>query len=359
MWCFFPGFIAGALAALFLFSPAPAFEIYPEWWGGLKDLSAIEKSPRVSRKSSFFVRSGEQEYFLLRSDGGVSVSGSVTDGLAAFSGNGLFYARYQKVGNDVEFFNTKGDRFWKIDSMEYPYLSFGGRVILLMNGDHSGIRMVDYNGNLANMRISGRTCTAIAFSDAADYSAVGFLDGSYYFLDPKGRMIHYGMTPKGTMVKGLAVGRDGSHGAVHYGSTGKDRLRVVNIASDDYDEVDLAHAHAVKTSLHVNGDGFCTVIDNDRILQVSPSGSVKMDIAVPAKREGHSSISHYGGLYAVSYTMKTGPSRLLLFRDDGVMLVTKDFPAESFLDATLRDGLLFLRGSDNVFCYSFHGTRAR
>ncbi len=358
MWYFFPGFIAGALAALFLFSPAPAVEIYPEWWGGLKNLSAIEKSRDGDPKASFFVRAGEQDYFLLKGDGGVSVSGSVTDGSAAFSGNGLFYARYQKVGNDVEFFNAKGDRFWKIDSMEYPYLSYGGRVVLLMNGDHSGIRMVDYNGNLANIRISGRTCTAIAFSDAADYSAVGFLDGSYYFLSPKGKMINYGMTPKGTMVKGLAVNRNGSHGAVHYGNTGKDWVRVVNIASDDYDEVDLAHAHPVKTSIHVNGDGYCTVIDTDRILYISPSGSVKLNIPVPAKREGHSSISYYNGLYAVSYTMQTGPSRLLLFRDDGVMLFTKDFPGESFLDASLREGLLFLRGSDSVFCYSLHGTQA-
>ncbi len=355
MWYCLPGLIAGALAALLLFSPSPAVEIYPEWWGGIRNLAALEKFPDKRSKASFFVRASEQDYFLLRGNGEISVSGSVTDGLAAFSGNGLFLVKYQKVGNDIEFFNAKGDRFWKIESMEYPYLSHGGKIVLLMNGDQSGIRMVDYNGNLSNIRISGRTCTAIAFSDHADYGTVGFLDGSYYFLDPKGKMIHYGMTPKGTMVKGLAVSGNGSYGAVHYGSTGKDYVRIVDIASAGYDEVELAHAHPVKTSLHINNDGYCTAIDTDRLIYVSPSGSVKLNIAIPPMRHGHSSISYSDGLYAVSYTMQTGTSKLLLFREDGVMLFSREFPAESFLEATLRDNLLFVRGSDNVFCYSLHG----
>jgi hypothetical protein len=355
MWYFFPGLIAGALAALFLFSPSPAVEIYPEWWGGIKNLKAMEKSPVIRSKASFFVKAGEQDYYLIRGNGDISLTGSATDGMTAFSGNGLFYVKYQKVGNDIEFYNARGDRFWKIESMEYPYLSHGGKIVLLMNGDQSGIRIVDYNGNLSNIRISGRTCTSIAFSDRADFSGVGFLDGSYYFIDARGKIMRYGMTPKGTMVKGLAVSGNGSYGAVHYGDSRKDTVRIIEIGSGDSDEVDLAHAHPVKTSLYVNGDGYCTIIDTDRVLNVSSSGSVKLNIAIPPKREGHSSISYFNGVYAASYTMQTGASKLLLFREDGVMLFSREFPAESFLDSSMKDGLLFLRGSDNVFCYSLHG----
>ncbi len=352
---FFPGLIAGALAALFLFSPSPSIEIYPEWWGTIKNIASIEKSRDSGSRELFFVKANDQDYYLLKGSGAVSVSGSVTDGLSAFSGNGRYFAKYQKVGNDVEFYNAKGDRFWKIDSMEYPYLSWNGKIILLMNGDQSGIRTVDYNGNLGPVRISGRTCTAIAFADRADYSAVGFLDGSYYFLDARGRVVRYGMTPKGTMVKGLAISRNGAHGVIHYGGTRMDFVRIVDISSGDNEEVELAHVHPVKTALHVNGDGYCTVIDTDRILYISPSGRVALNIPIQPKREGHSSISYMNGLYAVSYTMQNGASRLLLFREDGVMLFSKEYPAESFLDAALRGGLLFLRGSDNVFCYSLHG----
>ncbi len=355
MLYFFPGLIAGALAALLLFSPSPAVEIYPAWWGGIRNIASIEASPGTGSKPEFFVKAGEQDYFLLKGNGAVSVSGSVTDGLTAFSGNGRFFAKYQKVGNDVEFYNVKGERFWKIDSMEYPYLSRNGKIIILMNGDQSGIRTVDYNGNLGPIRISGRTCTAVAFSDIGDYGGVGFLDGSYYVMDARGALLHYGMTPKGTMVKGLAVSGNGSYCAVHYGDTRKDRLRVIEIGSGDHDEVELAHAHPVKTSMHVSGDGYCAIIDTDRILRVSSSGGVKLNIAIPPKRHGHSSISHVEGLYAVSYTTQNGVSRILLFRENGVMLFSKEYPAESFLDASLRGNLMFLRGSDNVFCYSLRG----
>ena len=68
-----------------------------------------------------------------------------------------------------------------------------------------------------------------------------------------------------------------------------------------------------------------------------------------------SAISCRDGLFAVSYTMKNGTSKLILYREDGVIIFSREFPSESFLDATLRDGLLFLRGSDNIYCYSIHG----
>jgi hypothetical protein len=353
---FFPGLIVGALMALFLFEPAPGTEIHPEWWSAVKNIQATEKSPQNKQANAlFFVKANDRDYFLLKSDGGISVSGAVSDGLTAFSGSGKFYVKYQKVGSDVEFFNAKGDRFWKLESMEYPYLSHNGKLILLINGDQTGIRIVDYNGNILGTGISGRTCTAISFSDRNDYGGAGFLDGSYYFMDARGKIVNSGMTPQGSIVKGVAVSGNGLHAAVHYGNNQKDYLRIINLESGDYDLAELAHAHPVKTSLHVNDGGYCTIIDIDRILYISESGRVKLNIGIPPKRSGHSSICYRNGTYAVSYTLQTGPSKLILFREDGVILFSREFPSESFLDTLLQDGLVFLRGSDNVFCYSIHG----
>jgi hypothetical protein len=353
---FFPGLIAGALAALLLFSPTTGIEIHPEWWGTLKNISAIETSPaKQPTAARFFVKVNDQNYFLLKGNGSALISGTVADGLTAFSGNGAFYAKFQKIGTEVDFFNASGDRFWKIESMEYPYLSHGGKLILLMNGDHTGIRMVDYNGNISPARISGRTSTALSFSDSADFGGIGFLDGSYCFVNPKGSVIHRGRAPQGNMVKGIAVSGNGRFAAVHYGSNRKDYLRVIDIESGDNDEVELAHIHPVRTSLHVDGDGYCAIIDGDRIMRVSSSGRVKLRLDIPPKRYGQSSISFRDGIYAVAYTMQTGASRLMLFRDDGTVLLSKVFPSESFLDASLQDDLVFLRGSDNIYCYRLQG----
>ncbi len=352
MYYFFPGLIAGALAALLLFSPTAGTEVYPEWWGGIKDISALATSPAKARANiRFFVRADDSAYFLLKSNGEVAVSGIVAEGLAAFSGNGEYLAKFQKIGSEVEYLNASGDRFWKIESMEYPYLSHGGKLIFLMNGDHTGIRVADYNGNISQTRIAGRTCTALAFSDVGDFGGVGFLDGSYCFVSPRGKIIHRGRAPQGAMVKGVAVAGNGLYAAVHYGTVGRDTIRLIDIESGDHEEADLAHVHMVKTSLHVDGEGYCIIIDGDRVLRVAKSGRIKLAMSVPPKRHGHSSITRRGGACAVTYTMQNGTARLILFRDNGTVLLSKEFPSESFLDASLRDGLLFLRGSDSVYCY--------
>lgn len=353
---FFPGFLAGAIAALFFFIPVHGVEIHPEWWGPINAIDRIQKSPfRKPGGPLFFVKVGDADYFRLRGNGEVVISGAVTDGLSAFSGDGRFYVKYLKAGTSLELFNAKGDRFWKMESLEYPYLSHSGKLILLMNGDQSGIRAVDENGNILPASVAGRICTAVAFPQTGDCAGVGFFDGLYYFISSKGVVTGKGKTPEGTMVKSMAVSGNGAYAAVHYGNNSKDCIRIIDIAENDYEDEDLAHVHAVKTAVNVGNDGYCTVIDVDRVLFISPSGRVRYAIAVPPKRPGHAAISYNDGMYAVSYTMQNGTSKLILYKEDGVIIYSREFPSESFLDATLRDGLLFLRGSDNIYCYSIHG----
>jgi len=352
----FPGLLAGAVAALFFFIPVAGVEVHPEWWAPIGAIQGMQKSPYLKPAGPlFFVKTGDRDFFRLMGNGEVAASGSVTDGLSAFSGDGRFYVKYQKAGSSIELFNAKGDRFWKIDSLEYPCLSRSGKLILLMNGDQSGFRAVDENGNPLPTDISGRIATAVSFSPTGDCAGVGFFDGTYYFINAKGAVTGRGKTPAGTMVKSMAVSGNGLFAAVHYGNNGKDFIRVIEIAGDDYDDVELKHVHRVKTSVHAGDNGFFTVIDVDRILYLTSSGRVRYSIAIPPKRDGHSAISNQNGLYAVSYTMKNGTSKLILYRENGVILFSREFPSESFLDAVLHNGLLFLRGSDNIYCYSIHG----
>lgn len=350
---FFPGFLIGAIASLFLLSPTAGTEIEPEWHGGIQAIPAIETSPWKSPPSArFFVKKKDTDYYLLGGNGAVVLSGSVADGLSAFSGDGQFYVRFQKVGSEIEFFNARGDRFWKIESLEYPYLSHNGKLIMLLNGDHSGIRLVDNNGNLLGTGpVSGRTCTALSFPDHGDFGAAGFLDGSYFAVNARGMMINRGTAPRGNIVKGIAVSGNGRYTLVHFGNNRKDVIRIIENASGDSDEVELKYQHQVKTSLLITDEGNSAVIDMDRILYISSSGRIRFSISIPPKREGHSSLSGRGGIFTASYTMRTGSSKLILFRDDSIILFSREFPAESFLDAVIRNGLIFVRGSDNLFCY--------
>ncbi len=352
---FFLGIIIGAAASIFFFTPRPCIEVYPEWHAEIKAVSRAEKSPHAFPDEMNFFLKFDQEYHILKANGGIFYSGKTGDGLTAFSGNGLNYIKYQKAGTDIEFYNFRGERFWKMESLEYPYLSRNGRLIFLLNGDHTSVRFVDYNGNeIGSKRVSGRTCTALSFSAHGDCGGIGFLDGSYYFVSAKGMVIGRGMTPKGTLVKGIAVGGNGRYGSVHFGNNKKDFVRIINISSEDYEDVPLDHIHHVKTSLCVTDAGFCSIIDVDKIMSITPSGSVKFAVTIPQKRPGLSALTYRNGIYAASYTMQNASSRLILFKEDGTVLFSKEFPAESFMDSTINRNVVFLRGSNNLFCYSIH-----
>ncbi len=352
MLYFIPGFIAGALAALLLFTPAAGPEIDPEWWGSLSSIGEIEASPLVKpSRASFFVRTGDTGYNILKGNGEIELAGDAGEGLAAFSGDGRFHMRYRKVGTEVEFYNAAGERFWKVPSLEYPYLSRNGKLIFLMNGDQSAIRVADYNGRVLGEPLTGKTCTALGFSDRNDRGAAGFLDGTFYFVDSSGKILAKGRAPEGSIVKGVAVSGNGRFGAVHYGNNRKDCLRIVTTESGDYDDCCLSRVHHSKTSLHLDDEGFCTILDGNRLIRVSPSGRVKLNLAVPATRPGHSSVRCGGGVCAASFVTESGTPMALLFREDGTVLFSKRFPSESFLDASLQGGLLLLRGSDHLFCY--------
>ena len=352
---FFLGIVAGAIGSLFLFTPQAGIEIYPEWHAGINAISNLEKSGGAfPAQPEFFVKA-DQKYYLLKGNGEISVTERIADGLSAFSGNGLSYLKYQKLGTEIEYYNYLGERFWKLESMEYPYLSHNGTLIFLLNGDHTQVRFVDHNGNEIGARaVSGRTCTAISFSDHNDCGVIGFLDGSYYIVNAKGMVISRGMSPQGTLVKGMAVSGNGRYASVHYGNNKKDFVRIMDISSGDHDDAVLNHIHPVKTSLHVTDEGYCTIIDIDRVLCIKPSGAVKFVIGIPQQRYGHSALSYHHGIYTASYTMQNGSSRLLIYREDGTVLFSKEFPAESFMDAVIKNNLVFLRGSNNLYCYSIH-----
>ena len=352
---FFLGIIVGAAASLFLFTPTAGIEIYPEWHAGIHAVNNLDPSGKqYPEHTRFFVRA-EQNYYLLQGNGRTAVSGNIADGLAAFSGNGAYYVKYQKVGSDIEFYNSRGDRFWKLESLEYPYLSYKGNLIFLLNGDHSSVRFIDNNGNeIGSKTVSGRTCTALSFSDHGDYGGIGFVDGSYHIINASGRVINQGSAPEGAMVKGIAESGNGRYAALHYGNSQKDNVRIIEISSGDHNDVALNHIHAVKTTLHITDDGYCTIFDVDKILYITDSGKIKYGITIPKKRPGHSAISFRKGIYAASYTTQNGSSMLYIFKENGVVLFSKEFPAESFLDAVIKSDLVFLRGSNNLFCYSIN-----
>ena len=351
---FIGGFILGlALNLLPALRPAGGTEFYAEWHGPLAAAAALQRSPgRRFSGSELPPVKADGSIFILAGDGGLIHRQQTGAKLSAVSGNGKYYALFEAAGDRVEFFGIRGEPYWSIPSREYPHVSHNGKLLLLVNSDQSRVRAVDMNGNPLGSQITGRFATVVSFSKRSDAAGVGFLDGSFYLVDGKGGTLWGGMAPRGMLVKGIALSDDAKFAAVHWGNEKGDRVAVLDIAAKKAGSFSLNRVHPARTALHVSPDGTAAVLDFNRIHLISRRGKLLMSIAVPPARTGMSSIVSDGFLYAAAYTGMQGGAEFLLFREDGAVLHARKFSAESFLDPSMRDGLILLRGSGNLYCYS-------
>lgn len=351
------GIVSGVLFAFIPFiQPESGIEIYPEWCGTIENIRQIEASanPSMMNGSVPPVARGSVIHVL---NGSGSLRGEYDSGekLSAVSGNGRYLVEYEKVGSAIEFMNLQGERFWKLNSLEYPYLSFDGKLVLLLNGDHSRIRIADINGNIIGVQsISGRFCTVISFSKSGKAAAAGFLDGTYYVVDAKGQVTAKGKTPDNTVVKGIALSSNGHFCAVHYGDVQGDHVRIVDVLDNDEDTLDLKNVHLTRIALYCADNGDVAVLDRDRLIFADSDGDINFFLNVPEAKMGYSKIDCERGIYTVTYSLALGGAKFLMLRGDGNVLYVKDVIEEPFLDCRIDRGAVFLQGSQSLMGYSLH-----
>lgn len=350
---FIGGLIIGVLAGIFSFQGISASEILPEFYHSLPSVASPEVNDGKDLPESF-VLPVEGGVVLVDKNGNAVKKVENGPDLIEFSGNGLFYIRYGKVGTKIELYGINGERYWQKDSMEKPFISYNGRLIFLLNGDHSAIRIFDTNGNVIGAEIAGRLCTSVEFSERNDFGSCGFIDGAYYFINQSGAVINKGNAPTGNAIKGIRVSSNGRYGFVHYGNTGKDSVRVVDIARGKYHDDAIDNVHVLKTAMHISDDGYAAFFDNDKVIIYDDDCDAEQKVIVPKKRPGFSSLAMSKGIYILGYTKSTGESQLVVFLKNGRIFHAKEFPEESFLNSSIRGDLMFLRGSDSLFAYTLH-----
>lgn len=348
------GLLAGAILSLLIFQGVSASELHTGFYISLSDIDNMQIMDSRGA-ADFYVVPRNNRIYLFSGIGQLAKKIEPVDSLTEFSGNGQYYIQYGQVGTSIELLGYNGERYWKLGSREKPLLSHNGKLILLLIGDHSRIRMFDTNGNPAGAKeVSGRLCTSIEFSAANDFACFGFADGTYYFLDEKGNIINRGELPAGNIVKGMRISSSGIYGAVHYGTEQKDSVRVINIPDNDTEDEELSSCHIMKTALNVDNEGRVSVLDNDSFLVLDDDADEVFKVKIPAKRPGQSAITKLGEYYFLAYTKSTGESQLFIFTGDGRLFYSREFAGESYLAAAVRGESVIVRGSDSLFSYKIH-----
>jgi hypothetical protein len=350
---FFPALIVGAVINLFVLSPLTGTELRARWSGLINDTANLERSAGTARQGIVFPLWTPERVLYLDENGAEVARLDSGETMLAVSSGGIYAARFEKVGNSVELLNWKGDRFWKEKTREYPSLSHTGKLVLLMNADQSRIRILDNSGNeIGDRQVNGRFCTVLAFSSPGDNAAAGYLDGSYQFIGEKGTVLYSGRVQAGNAVKSIAVSSSGTFGAVHYGSPAKDFVDIIGIGDGRVRTMPLAKVHMARTAIHAADDGRVAVLDNDAVVVADDDGDVEFTMKVKPVRTGYAGIQHSDGFYGAHYTMTNGEAAFLLFTDKGDVAMEKEFPSETYLQCMMRPGLILLRGSDGLYCYS-------
>lgn len=335
-----------------LWQPSGAVEVYPEWFGSIESIDSIEKSIRPELSGIILKPVQTDNSVFIVSGAGALLKKTGFSGFLSVSGNGSSIVQYEKVGTTIELSNMDGDRFWKMKSGEYPYLSYNGKIIFLLNGDQSRIRIIDNNGNSAGAgEISGRVCTTISFANRSDNSGIGFLDGSYYILNSKGVIIHHDTVPESSMIKGIGVSNNGGF-IIHYGNSNKDWVRIAQ-PDAEYHTIPLNNSHLTKTALCAADNGCAAIIDFDRVMLIDDDGSVESIIPIQPKMPGTASIEYTDGIYTVSYMDESSMAHFILLYGSR-NIFTKTFPGELFLETSVRPGAILLRGSQGLYCYSYY-----
>ncbi len=355
-------FITGLLAGIVLgfvpwLMPSHSFKIFPQWHGKISDARTIATSPFTvnSKKPIGPVRTGKG-YIMFRENGTLAANPSTDTGIIAPSGNGMYYVEYAKLSDEISYRNYREEPFWTLSTHEYPHLSYEGKLILLLTADNSAVRMVDYNGNFTGVKkITGRFCTSLGFSQPGNAAAIGFLDGTYYFLNQKGEVAHKGVTPGNSLVKSISISNNAEYGAVHYGSSGKrnDKLLLVNIPENDSFTVPVKGNSRARSSICINDNGTALFLGMSHLYHVQITREKHSSIDILDRREGHNSIQNANEIFAVSYTDKKGASRFYIVHENGTVLYARAFPEEPYLDVITRGQSILLRGPDTLYCYGY------
>ncbi|MBP7901359.1 MAG: hypothetical protein KA015_00935 [Spirochaetes bacterium] len=346
------GLIVGALLSAI---PLIRFDepeiILPEWEGSFKPELEIKPSPYIKdTNSSFSVKTPSAVYSLKTT--GITASAPVPEGyFSAVSGNGHYFALYQKIGESVDFFDITSARFWQKKSEQYPFISHNGKVVLLLVADHSEVKILDKNGNQIENKISGRFCTNISFSRDNDFAAIGFLDGSYYLIDEKGKTIHSGKTKDNLPVKTVSVNKNGTFLSIHYGNEKKDYLKTIDITESKEFMTELPNVNVTKTAIDINNEGNSVMINGNQILFLSKKCKTLVAYKIPEIRTGHTSAVMTGDFAALSCMNNTG-STVFMFSLENGLLYNKNFPDKA-IDLKESGNIILARGTSNLYCLSY------
>ncbi|MDA3901198.1 MAG: hypothetical protein PF637_11855 [Spirochaetes bacterium] len=359
------GLIFGALLALTPFNLINNGErVVPKWFGSVSTIDSISTTGQTNNSSDLFLFPQLNSATLLYPNGTVykSYQGDINTRYS-FSGDRNYYIQFEKVGSQIAFMNSYGEKFWVSDTPQYPYLSHSAKLILLQVSDLHTLYLRDKNGSPVGVeKIEGRMCTTIAFSKE-DSALIGFMSSEFYVVSSAGTVVLHGKTPEGTIVKGGALSDDGLYAAVHYGTVSEDACLIIPLGgespSEDMSVVNLESVHRTRTGLAVSNSGSLYVIDGLYFNVFDRRGEKMFSDEIEPQTYGHAVVSLYEKGVVLSYRILNNRSALAVYGSDLTLLHSEIFDDTALTHEIVDGTTLIAAGTKNLAAYSLSQAEPR
>ncbi len=329
--------------------------VRPEWTLNVDNIQNINNSKNPDLNNNVLIPVKEDKRLtVLKADGSVAgVVNYFNEDLYSVSHSGLYIASYNKTGMEINYSDYKGNKFWKMETMQYPYVSSNGNYLLFSVSDLSRISIVDKNSTLLS-EISGRFSTDVFTSQTGDSSAVGFLDSSFHVINSKGVVVYSSNTDKGTIVKSIAVSPSAAFVLVHFGTTTMDYFSVTDINNDKKYIYQLDKSYKHKIGLNVDDSGSAMLVTEKNLVLYEFRDKPEV---MPIKKNigGYSSVKFNQNWWIVSYPAEDG-GNVIVLQDKNIFL-SKVFPDCKFVETFIDDQVFVMRAMSDLYCWSYYDSR--
>ncbi|TGN10005.1 hypothetical protein [Leptospira ilyithenensis] len=235
------------------------------------------------------------------------------------------HIEYQKIGDEVNFFDDSGELFWKKSINSYPRSGYFSSPVLYLSGDNNTVFLLDSSGNRVGLgELNGRFLTDFDFDHTGKGAVVLFSGGEIYRIDEKGNSLYsldLSIDRKESFFKSVSISPNGSFVAVHFSTGKKDSFLILDEKGEVTDEWETEHyfPHKVYLSIADNGN---TLLNLPNSLEFYEDGKIVW--AVKKDKTG----SVYQAVFATGNGFVYGLDKEIVFLNaDGKKIRTKTLPS--------------------------------
>jgi hypothetical protein len=263
---------------------------------------------------------------------------------------GSGFLAYKKIGDKIIYYSRSGEVLWKKPFQSIPFSSYTGNIHFLVSGDGNQVLVVDMDGNPTGAKqLDGRFVTDISNSVSSG-SVILFSGGEVYRIDKNGSLIYRiseSNSKNFTFFKSSGFSENGKYVSLHFMENENDYIKMLDDTKKELYTYKLDSVYPHKIYLVVSNSGYTLLNLTDKIIILSPNGSIIKEIKKNKKEDVYQI-----AFFAKSIFCVNNNDELLFLSEKGEILKKKKIQSNMFRIFPSKDeNIFFLENNSSILQY--------